>query len=506
LPIAVRPPLRRLATKVIAGTAAVACLFGGAAYADTTGIDVSKWQHGASINWERVRADGVTFTFIKATEAANYTNPYFQGDWAASRRAGVYRGAYHFARPGAAPARRQAHYFVRKAGTFGGRGALPPVLDLESSGGLGVTALRHWTHTWLRTTTRLTGRKPIIYTSPYFWESALGNAKGFSDYPLWVAHYSTTHPRIPGGWTRWTFWQRSNTGRINGISGAVDINRFNGTRARLARLAQDAPAGDTGDTGGTGGTDPGTGTTPDTGGGTPSTGDGTTTDPDTGIPTEPTPGTTPEPTEPAPAPAKTTTAVSLRLSDDAVYAGRTVNFSGQLRTSTGQALAGRRVALYRRADGAATWTRIAAPTTGTDGRYAVSFAATASATFKTSYVGGTRYAESASRQQSLTVRPKVRTGSTLAVDRSAHRGRTAKVYGHLVTRSGRALAGRTMYVYQRANGATRWTLVERSHTLSPSGWYQAYVSPSRTSTYKAVFRGSARLSRSVSNLTTVRVR
>jgi GH25 family lysozyme M1 (1,4-beta-N-acetylmuramidase) len=480
--LADRPRLSRLATKLVAGTAAVACLFGGAAYADTTGIDVSKWQHGSSLNWEKVRADGVTFAFIKATEAANYTNPYFDGDWAGARRAGVFRGAYHFARPSVGSAARQARYFVHKAGTFQGRGVLPPVLDLESSGGLGVASLREWSRTWLQTVTRLTGRKPMIYTSPYFWESALGNAQGFTDYRLWVAHYGTTHPRVPGGWKTWTFWQRSSTGRITGISGAVDINRFNGTRTQLARLAQ---AGGTG-----GGTDPGTGTSPDPG--TPGTDDGT------GDPsTDP---------APEPAPAKTATAVSLTLSDDSVFSGQSVDFAGRLRTSTGRALTDRRVALYRRASGSSTWSRIATPTTETDGRYAASFAATGSADFRVTFAGTTRYAQSGSPRRSLTVRPKIVTVPTLAQDRTARRGGSAKLYGHLVTRSGRPVLGRTMSVYERPQGSQRWTLVERTQTLSPSGWYQVYVTPSRTSTYKAVFRGGVAFASSVSNLTTVRVR
>jgi len=487
--LADRPRLRGTATKIVAGTAAVACLFGGAAYADTPGIDVSKWQHGATVNWEKIRADGVTFTFIKATEAANYTNPYFAGDWAGARRAGVYRGAYHFARPSVGSAARQARYFVHKAGTFGGRGVLPPVLDLESTGGLGVTSLREWTRTWLQTVTRLTGRRPIIYTSPYFWESELGNAQNFTDYRLWIAHYGTTHPRVPGGWKTWTFWQRSSTGRVNGISGAVDINRFNGTHARLATLAQ---AGGTG--GGT--TDPGTGTSPDPG--TPGTDDGT------GDPsTDPVPGT---PTQPAPQPVRAATAVSLNLSADSVFSGQTVDFTGRLRTSTGEPLATRHVAVYRRAGGSSTWTRIGTPTTDMDGHYAVSFAASGSADFRATYAGTTRYAESASARRSLTVKPKIVTSPTLAQDTTARRGRTAKVYGHLVTRSGRPVVGRTMYLYQRPAGSRRWSLVERSQTLSPSGWYQAYVSPSRTSTYKAVFKGGTAFAPSASNVTTVRVR
>jgi GH25 family lysozyme M1 (1,4-beta-N-acetylmuramidase) len=494
LPFAAPTRLRRLSTRIIAATVSVACLFGGAAYADPSGIDVSRWQHDASLSWQKAKADGVTFAFIKATEGSFYTNDYFAGDWAATRRVGIYRGAYHFARPSVGSARRQARYFVQKAGTFGGHGVLPPVLDLEADGGLGVTALRRWTRVWLRTTQELTGRTPIIYTGPYFWRTELGNSTGFRRFPLWIAHYTTTGPDVPGGWTRWAFWQKSQSGHIDGISGAVDINRFNGTRTQLAALAQAA------DTGGEG-TDPGTGTTPDDGAGT---GDGTT--PDGGAPTEPPTSEVPETPDTPPAPTKAATAVSLSLSADTVFSGSTVEFSGRLRTSTGQALGGKPVALYRRASGSTTWQRITAPTTGTDGSYAVSFAASGSAAFRAEYAGGRRYAASTSGRRDLIVRAKISTTPTLAVDHTARQGLSAKVYGHLRTRTGRPVVGKTMYVYERPEGATRWALVERSQTLSPSGWYQAYVRPSRTSTYKAVFRGGTAFARSVSNLTTVRVR
>jgi GH25 family lysozyme M1 (1,4-beta-N-acetylmuramidase) len=481
LSVAADSRMRGLITKLVAATAALATLLGaGIAHADPTGIDVSRWQHGTSIKWEKVRADGVTFAFIKATEGSNYVNEFFAGDWAGTRRNGIYRGAYHFARPSAGSAARQARYFVSHAGTFGVAGDLPPVLDLESDGGLGVTALKRWTRTWLTTVRELTGRTPIIYTGPSFWESQMGNTTAFRSYPLWIAHYSTSSPRVPGGWSRWTFWQKSQTGRVDGISGAVDINRFNGTRQQLATLAQ-AKLSDGG------GSDPGTGTTPDPGSGET---------PDTETPTDPTP-----PSEPV----KTATTVSLQLSRDEVFAGQSVEFSGALRAS-GTALAGRPVQLYRRADGAQTWTRIASLTTSGTGRYSVSFDASASATFRAVYAGNRAYAASTSRGAALTVRPKIATTSTLDFDLTARRGSAVKAFGHLRTEVGRPVLGRTMYVLQRLDGSSRWSVAERAETLSPTGWYQAYVTPRPGATYKAVFRGGAVFARSVSSRTTVRAR
>jgi hypothetical protein len=136
--LADRTRLHRLVTRVVAGTAAVACLFGGAAYADTTGIDVSRWQHGATLNWQKVRADGVTFAFIKATEAANYTNDHFAADWAGTRRAGIYRGAYHLV-PGLRDAVAHDHL---QGGLQGWRGIRP--LGVQPHHGAGALRLAVW--------------------------------------------------------------------------------------------------------------------------------------------------------------------------------------------------------------------------------------------------------------------------------------------------------------------------------------------------------------------------
>jgi GH25 family lysozyme M1 (1,4-beta-N-acetylmuramidase) len=50
---------------------------------------------------------------------------------------------------------------------------------------------------------------------------------------LWIAHWTTaTTPSVPaGGWSGsgWTFWQYTSSGSVAGITGRVDLDRFNGT-------------------------------------------------------------------------------------------------------------------------------------------------------------------------------------------------------------------------------------------------------------------------------------
>ena len=51
------------------------------------------------IDWNKVKADGVTFAFAKSSEGMGQ-DWSFSANWAAMKSAGVMRGAFHFGRPG----------------------------------------------------------------------------------------------------------------------------------------------------------------------------------------------------------------------------------------------------------------------------------------------------------------------------------------------------------------------------------------------------------------------
>jgi lysozyme len=197
------------------------------------GIDVSHWQ--GAIDWAAVRGSGVDFAFIKATEGATYTDPQFARNWAAAGEAGVMRGAYHYFRPGTDPVK-QAENFLRVARI--GPNDLPAVLDVETSEGLAGDALLRAVRTWLETVERATGKRPIVYTYPDFWNRYAAGSPG--PYPLWIASYGRDQPLVPIGWNDWTFWQYTSTGRVPGIAGDVDQNRFNGGSAQFAAIVAGA--------------------------------------------------------------------------------------------------------------------------------------------------------------------------------------------------------------------------------------------------------------------------
>jgi GH25 family lysozyme M1 (1,4-beta-N-acetylmuramidase) len=222
---------------------------GAAPVRAATGVDVASWQHpnGAPIDWGQVRAAGHDFAFVKADEGPRsnggsyYNNPYFSADWHGAGAVGLYRGAYHYAHPKLplSTAVADARHFVSVTGTMQGPLDLPPVLDLEESGGLAPAHVAQWAREWLGEVERLTGRPPIIYTGYYFWRDSVGAPTDFGRNPLWIANWtSAAAPSpIPPSWNTWTFWQYTSTGSSPGIPWTVDLNRFCCPDSHLGLLA-----------------------------------------------------------------------------------------------------------------------------------------------------------------------------------------------------------------------------------------------------------------------------
>jgi GH25 family lysozyme M1 (1,4-beta-N-acetylmuramidase) len=226
--------------------------------ATVLGIDVSHYD--GTINWAGVKRDSFAFAFMKATEGLTYLDPTFATNWAGAGRNGIIRGAYHYFHASDDPIQ-QADYFISKAG-IPQPGDLPLTLDLEDSSFDSLTAAQV-SEAALQFMQRLeekTGRKPIYYTSARVFNTLLGTPAGWGGYPLWVVGWGVTCPNVPSPpWSDWVFWQITDTGSVDGgISGNVDVNRFNGTLADLQAFVNPGVGSDGGTSDG-GGSDGGTG-------------------------------------------------------------------------------------------------------------------------------------------------------------------------------------------------------------------------------------------------------
>ncbi len=216
------------------------------------GIDIADYQHpnGASIDWAKVAQAGIQFAAIKATEGAYYKNPYALSDLAHAKAAGLSVMAYVFAIPNGngstANPVKQADYLLRYLAKAGG--PVPAImLDIEYDPytstdhtnecyGLSKSAMVTWITRFDAELRARTGRDPVIYTPPPWWQKCTGGAANFRHVPVWIPDYSSgSHPIRAPGWNNWAFWQYTSSGTVSGIQsrGHTDLDLLNPARIPL---------------------------------------------------------------------------------------------------------------------------------------------------------------------------------------------------------------------------------------------------------------------------------
>lgn len=199
------------------------------------GIDVSHLN--GAIDWQQVRAAGIAFAFIKATQGATFVDDSMLTNIAACREAGIVPGLYHFYRhDDDMPPEDQAANFVRNLAHQ--PGDLIPAIDVESPGDGAGTFTYPTTEVVARlqvmvdAVRQAIGRAPMIYTYPSAWQEVTGNSTAFAGVcPLWIASYGVDAPRLVGGWTDYAVWQYTDQGSVTGIGTGVDRDRLNGDLA-----------------------------------------------------------------------------------------------------------------------------------------------------------------------------------------------------------------------------------------------------------------------------------
>ncbi len=197
------------------------------------GVDVSTYQ--GSVNWASAKSAGIVFGIARMSDGLNYPDNEFAANWKNMKAQGIVRGVYQFFEPAQDPTQ-QANMLLNAVNSAGGfiPEDLPPVMDIEVTGGQSPSTIQAHMQTWLNVIEKAVGRKPIIYTAA-FMSSNIGS--GFGSYPLWVANWGVSCPTMPSGWTAWKFWQNADNGSVSGISGAVDTDEFNGSLTDLKAWA-----------------------------------------------------------------------------------------------------------------------------------------------------------------------------------------------------------------------------------------------------------------------------
>lgn len=202
-------------------------------YTIQKGIDVS--YHNGNIDWEKVKKDGVQFAIIRvayrgygASGSLNMDKKvyeYLKG----AEAAGIPFGVYIFSQAiTEKEAVQEADYIIDAIKGY--KITLPVVMDYEYASDNGLCGRLYnaklsrskATNVCLAFMNRVKerGYTPMLYANKGMLSNDLDAAKLSGACQIWLAHY-TAQTSYTGDYD---YWQYSSTGKVNGISGNVDMN------------------------------------------------------------------------------------------------------------------------------------------------------------------------------------------------------------------------------------------------------------------------------------------
>lgn len=185
------------------------------------GIDVS--HHQGKIDWKEVAKDKqIKFVYIKATQGTSIKDKNYEQNIKGARRQGLRCGSYHYLSC-LTSVRSQFRNFQKAM--RGHKQDLIPMIDIEHEG------VKRWSKKQVQDSVALFaklierkyGKKPLIYSHVNFYNSHL--TPRYNKYFLFLSRYSSERPSIKGV-GRHNIWQFTDRGRVRGIHGNVDLDRF----------------------------------------------------------------------------------------------------------------------------------------------------------------------------------------------------------------------------------------------------------------------------------------
>lgn len=197
------------------------------------GIDVSRWQE--KIDWAKVKADGVDFAFIKASQGGSissskispFTDSYFKRNIVEASTAGILCGVYHYL-TGITheDVIAEAEYLVSLLAPYKDKITYPVALDFEDS--RYTTYHKTYNSILVRLFTDIVkeaGYTPMLYANRSFLKSYI-DMSSLTDIDIWYARYYTprSSTNAPTDMNKMTVWQWSDSGSVNGIYGNVDMD------------------------------------------------------------------------------------------------------------------------------------------------------------------------------------------------------------------------------------------------------------------------------------------
>lgn len=186
------------------------------------GIDMSHYQ--GDIFWEALGQNGkIAYVYLKATEGGDRIDHRYEHNIKMAQDNNIRVGSYHFYRA-LTPQAEQLRNF--RAQCRPKDQDLIPMIDIEvKPSGMSTEDFCDSLMVFIHLVERAYHQKPLLYTYTNFYNKYLQGL--IDDYPLMIAQYSATEPRLNDG-KEYIMWQYTAKGKINGVNTYVDKSRFMG--------------------------------------------------------------------------------------------------------------------------------------------------------------------------------------------------------------------------------------------------------------------------------------
>lgn len=178
------------------------------------GIDVSK--HNGSVNWQQVAASGMKFTFIKVGSTKSGMDPQFVANITGAQAAGLKTGVYIYSYATTPEqALNEAKLVLQWIEPYTVN--YPIVFDIEDNCHKSLSAQQMIDIiNAFCTTIDAAGYYPMVYSYKSMFDSKLSTV----GWDRWDAQYNDTCKTN----NNVCFWQYSSKGKVNGVSGNVDLD------------------------------------------------------------------------------------------------------------------------------------------------------------------------------------------------------------------------------------------------------------------------------------------
>lgn len=185
------------------------------------GIDVSKWQ--GDINWKKVSNAGIDFAMIRSSFGDSNVDVKLKENVKGCEKYGIPYGFYHYTYArNVSEAKKEARFFLKTIKKYNPE--YPVVLDIEESfyDSMSKKQVTDIICAFMEELENA-GYYAMIYSYANFFKDNTTISR-LEKYDIWVACWGDTDKLNSSYDYHYGMWQYSSTGKVDGISGEVDLD------------------------------------------------------------------------------------------------------------------------------------------------------------------------------------------------------------------------------------------------------------------------------------------